>query len=625
MRKTRRALVLLVVAIGVLTPGVSRPADHNDPNAINSIFWDVPPNAADLYDLFGFPSDDRSGGVERVVVALTFAAVPKAGEFDKDLLYRVLFAPNPRVVAPMGSDHSLAALLSYFDALKDKYLRLKPSEVRVRFDQYNRAKIDFIDFPGGALSQTIDTNTSVPLKAPDGSVVNVFVGGRDDAFFNDLPGFFRSINYAPQYYKVPQSMTDARELMIPKTLLELDGNTLFNFDPADPDHGRDLNHKKDLPPGPHSWTGNTFKKDANGNYRFVYSGRDAQAGKNINAIILELPLSFITKSPQENRIVNTWGESWVLKASGKIKTIPDDGAMLPLSKVAENAWLLGGVAVGIGILWILYGATRATRGVPWLSRRSVQMAGGVAMVAVGVFLGLLHETRPGQQGELARASMADELRNYKLVDTDGQPFADAGLNQREDARQVGANNFWLAPHFILRLAHLGWGFAPSVSALGLKTSFDHENSPVSVYRMYDAGQIGAAFLKVQKMLFQPMTMPDDSWSKGRRDIPVRHAYEVFVPNVCAIDMDTTGTWPFGRRLEDQVATRFLSIFLDMDADFHGAKYNIETLQNQAALDTLPLEPKVPPNPLKNDKEFLTHFPYLADPWPTDTSYTPAPR
>src|SRR5260221_694877 len=165
------------------------------------------------------------------------------------------------------------------------------------------------------------------------------------------------------------------------------------------------------------------------------------------------------------------------------------------------------------------------------------MSFGVAMVAVGVFLGLLHETRPGQQGELSRASMADELRNYKLVDTDGQPFADAGLNEREDARQVGANNFWLAPHFILRLAHLGWGFAPSVSALGLKTSFDHENSPVSVYRMYDASQMGAAFLKVQKMLFQPMTMPDDSWSKGRTDIPVRHAYEVFVPNVCAIDMD----------------------------------------------------------------------------------------
>lgn len=620
MRNIRRAFVLLAVVLGVLTPAVSRPADHNDPNAINSIFFDVPPNAADLYDLFGFPSDDHAGGLERVVVALTFAAAPKAGEFDPDLLYRILFAPNPRVVAPMGEDHSLSALLKYFDALKDKYLRLKPSEVRVRFDQNNRAKVDFIDFPGGPISQTIDTNTVVKIKAPDGSSFNMFVGGRDDAFFNDLPGFFRSINYAPQFYKVPQSMTDTRELKIPKTLLELEGNTLFNFDPANPEHGQGV--KLDLPSPVPAWSGDKFKKDANGNYRFVYSGRDAQAGRNINAIILELPLTFITTAPAENRIVNTWGESWVLKASGKIKQIPDEGAMLPLSVVAENAWYIGGAAIAVGLLWILYGATRRAASASFFSRRPVQIGGGVVMVAVGVGLALLHDTRPGQHAELERASMADELRNYKLVDTDGQPFADAGLNEREDARQVGANNFWLAPHFILRLAHLGWSFAPSVTALGLKASFDHENSPVSIWRTYDAAQIGAAFLKVQKMLFQPMTMPDISWAKGRSDIPVRHAYEVFVPNVCAIDMDTTGSWPFGRRLEDQVATRFLSIFLDMEGDFKGVPYNIETLSNQIALDTLPFEPKVPPNPLSNDAPFLPAFPYLAEPWPE--SYTPPP-
>jgi hypothetical protein len=51
------------------------------------------------------------------------------------------------------------------------------------------------------------------------------------------------------------------------------------------------------------------------------------------------------------------------------------------------------------------------------------------------------------------------LKKYTLVDTDGQPFADAALSEREDNRQLGANNFWLAPHFIKRLAHLGYGFA----------------------------------------------------------------------------------------------------------------------------------------------------------------------
>lgn len=60
---------------------------------------------------------------------------------------------------------------------------------------------------------------------------------------------------------------------------------MFNFDPANPLHGQGV--KKDLPPGPLGWSGSKVKKDANGNYRFVYSGRDAQTSKNINAIVLE--------------------------------------------------------------------------------------------------------------------------------------------------------------------------------------------------------------------------------------------------------------------------------------------------------------------------------------------------
>ena len=79
-------------------------------------------------------------------------------------------------------------------------------------------------------------------------------------------------------------------------------------------------------------------------------------------------------------------------------------------------------------------------------------------------------------------------------------------------------------------------------------------------------------------------------------------------------MDTTGTWPFGRRPEDQVATRFLSLFLDMTAELNGQKYTVELLNDQALWDSAPVLPKTPPNPLKNDKEFLKEFPYLAAPW-----------
>jgi len=623
MTKMRRARLLCVlVLIGLASPYLSIPADHNDPNAINAIFWDVKMNGADLYDLYGFPTQDERGG-ERVAVALTFGAVPATGVLDPDLLYRILVVPGSRVAHPASEDRSLQTVLDYFDAVKDRYLGLKPFEVRVRTEGGNRAKIDFIDFPGGAVSQVIDTNQSVTLKAPDGSDLSVFVGGRDDAFFNDLPGFFRSINYAPQFYKIPQAMTDRRELPIPKTLLELEGNTLFNFDPANPTHGQGV--KLDLPPGPHTWSGNAYKKDANGNYRFVYSGKDAQAGMNVNAIILEMPLSYITKSPQSHRVVNTWGESWVRKASGKIAQIPEDGAMLPGYRFLEQAWVIGAFLIAAGVIWIILGIVRWSRRRPvtsWIGRPAVGLALGGVLVVGGLVLGALHELRPGQSAEIARASMPDELRQYKLVDTDGQPFADAALNQREDARQVGAFNVVLGTSFVTRLAHLGWGFAPSVSALGLKTSFDHDNSPISVHRTYETPV--AAFPRVRRMLFQPLRMPDNSWNPRGLNIPLKRAFEVFVPNVCAIDMDTTGTWPFGRRLEDQVATRFLAVFLDMEAEFNGQKYNIETLQNQAALDTLPLEPKTPPNPLKNDKDFLPRFPYLADPWPSP-AYVPSSR
>src|SRR5215510_7308619 len=172
-------------------------------------------------------------------------------------------------------------------------------------------------------------------------------------------------------------------------------------------------------------------------------------------------------------------------------------------------------------------------------------------------------------------TLDDELKRYKLVDTDGQAFADAALSEREDNRQMGANNFWLAPHFIKRLGHLGWGFGPSITALGLKCAFDHDNSPISVHRTYTT--VAAAFPRVKKVLFQEMRMPDNSWNKKGLNIPLRRPVEIFIPNVNSIDMDTTGTWPFGRRLEDQVATRFLSLFLDMDAEWNGKKYHVELL------------------------------------------------
>lgn len=506
---TSRVLVACLLLIAPLAFG----ADHNDPNSINSIFGDVPVNAADLYDMFGWPSDDG----KNVILALTFAPIPSTGVFDPNLMYRIHIDPDPRPGRREG-DNSLQAIIHYAESLKAKYSNFKPYEIRVTFNDRNQAKVQFLGFPGGAFTRTIEADEIYNLSSPKGHPIKLFVGGRDDAFFNDLPGFFRSINYAPEFYNVPVGDEAHRELRIPKTLLQLEGNDLFNNTPPP------SRPKAPLPPGPYTWKGTRYLKDANGNYRFVYSGKDAQAGRNINAIILELPLAYLTNNTTRDRIVNAWGESWVRK-----------------------------------------GRT------------------------------------PG-----------DTPSSFRRVDTDGVPFSDAGLSERLDSRQLGANNLILSRTFVRRFGHLGWGFAPSVSALGLPTCFDHDNATVSKLVFY--GLATAAFPRVKKCLFQELNMPDDSWNKHNLPIKLKRPFEIFIPNVNAIDMDTNGSWPYGRRLEDQVATRFLSVFLDHTANCGAKKCGVDSLGEQALWDAAPIEPKTPPNPLKNDKEFLTRFPYLAEPW-----------
>ena len=143
-------LAVVVCYFCFLIPQTGSGADHNDPNAINSIFGDVETNPADLYDLYGFPSDDTSSG-EKVVIALTFASVPATGVFDPDMLYRVLISPNPRIAPPIKNDATLEAMLRYFDAIKDKYLGLKPSEVRVTVGGTTAPKSSSCVFQAGVL------------------------------------------------------------------------------------------------------------------------------------------------------------------------------------------------------------------------------------------------------------------------------------------------------------------------------------------------------------------------------------------------------------------------------------------------------------------------------------------
>ena len=229
-------------------------ADHNDPNSVNSIFSDVEASPADLYDMFGFPAAEP----DTVVIASTFAAVPVAGTLDPDLLYRMRVHARERSSGWKGG-FELSDLLHYVDGVKDRFASVfQPGDVRAWVDEAQTAHLTLRGFPGGDVDAEVSTNEVHVVTTDGGAAIKVWVGGRDDAFFNDLTGFFRSINYAPQFYHVPHdSPPELREVPIPKTLLELDGNQWFNYDPSSrTGHGE----KRDLPDEPMTWSGNAFAK-----------------------------------------------------------------------------------------------------------------------------------------------------------------------------------------------------------------------------------------------------------------------------------------------------------------------------------------------------------------------------
>ena len=128
VKRISRKIIFVALINLIYTPSIIA-ADHNDPNAVNSIYSDVPISGADLYDIFGYPSDDKSNG-EAIVVQLTFASVPKTGIFDKDLMYKVHLDASTRVGDYEGKE-DLESLIEYFDAIKNKYFDFNAPEIRV--------------------------------------------------------------------------------------------------------------------------------------------------------------------------------------------------------------------------------------------------------------------------------------------------------------------------------------------------------------------------------------------------------------------------------------------------------------------------------------------------------------
>ena len=143
--------------------------------------------------MFGFPGPDTSQG-ERVLLALTFAAVPETGVLDADLLYRLRLFSHPRAAVLHDEHRDLDSLRQYIDGVRGTYFGAEGAmEIRVTIEDRGQAMIAFHDFPGGSFSVTVPVGEVTAIPTPGGQAIDAFIGGRDDAFFNDLPGFFRSM------------------------------------------------------------------------------------------------------------------------------------------------------------------------------------------------------------------------------------------------------------------------------------------------------------------------------------------------------------------------------------------------------------------------------------------------
>jgi hypothetical protein len=118
-------------------------ADHNDPNAINTIFSDVDVSAADLYDLFG--------------LALTFAAIPRAGVLDSDMRCAGLQKQRDagrRVEISRCRQGKVSWDTNTFGATG--HCQRPGASPTLRFS----------NFPGGSFAAEIDVNQSVILRSP---------------------------------------------------------------------------------------------------------------------------------------------------------------------------------------------------------------------------------------------------------------------------------------------------------------------------------------------------------------------------------------------------------------------------------------------------------------------------
>ena len=208
-------------------------ADHNDPNAVNSIFSDIDVSAADVYDLFGLPEQRPKRRRAR-----GHRAHVRVGADDGRLRHR-------HALPPPGHDGAAGRLARARPRPRcaPRLRRRREGQVPGRpapgggaRDRRCRAAREgrLPELPRRQLLGHVDLDTAVTEKAPDGQ--------RDQALLRrprrrllQRPARVLPVDQlrAPVLPRAPHA-AGLRELPIPKTLLELEGNDLFNFDPDNP-------------------------------------------------------------------------------------------------------------------------------------------------------------------------------------------------------------------------------------------------------------------------------------------------------------------------------------------------------------------------------------------------------
>ncbi len=323
-------LALMISTVGALA------TDHNEPELVSAFYSDRDGSGADVYGLFGYPTDDGSA----LNIILTLAPVPKSGTFDVNSVHRVFLVPAKTVelnadafLSEFKNPNEGASLfraitdLNPFDVLIKSPSRLtsfekhiiKPiaenisklmklglkgnnlpfgqsefPEILARYSQDGTwAKIEFRNFLLGTGTETGTASViaksngnetdSAKLKMYETHGIRTFVGGRDDPFFSDIAGFFRSINFAAA--------------LKPNEDFTWKGDISYR----EKRWAKELNGKRKR------------LLDRNPHHEGVYDAKDWREGNNINALVFQIPLDRLLVNRKDERLVYVWAEGYLTK------------------------------------------------------------------------------------------------------------------------------------------------------------------------------------------------------------------------------------------------------------------------------------------------------------------------